>query len=286
MSPSAEGGAGMKEETPCTESELAVFRLTIRDYYRQHRRSLPWRETDDPYAILVSEIMLQQTQVDRVRVKYREFLEALPGFRELAAAELSQVLSLWQGLGYNRRALSLRLCAGAVTERFQGVLPREVTELESLPGIGPYTARAVAAFAFGHPTAFIETNIRSVFIHHFFPKREAVLDREILPLVELALDREEPREWYYALMDYGAMLKKKGVNPGRRSAHHARQSPFRGSNREQRSLILRTILAVPGISRGDIVERAAAEAAVVEGNLQQLEREGFIRQDGGRFWVN
>ena len=267
-------------------SELLTFRRTILDHYRAHGRQLPWRETYDPYAILVSEIMLQQTQVDRVRDKYRQFLAVFPGFSELAAAELSQVLTLWQGLGYNRRAISLRLCARAVVAQFQGALPRELSELEALPGIGPYTARAVAAFAFAQPTGFIETNIRAVFIHHFFPDREKkVLDREILPLVELTLDRREPRDWYYALMDYGAMLKKSGANPGRKSAHHARQSPFRGSNREQRSLILKAILALPGIPQEKIIDDVAAEIGAIDRNLRQLEKEGFIRQECGRFWV-
>jgi A/G-specific adenine glycosylase len=275
-----------KEETSYSESELSTFRRMIWDYFRGHRRSLPWRETFDPYAILVSEIMLQQTQVERVREKYQEFLDAFPTFRELAAAELSCVLSLWQGLGYNRRALSLRLCAVAVLERFGGVLPAEVTELESLPGIGPYTARAVAAFAFGAATPFIETNIRSVFIHHFFPDREGVLDREILPLVDLTLDRHEPREWYYALMDYGAMLKKNRANPSRRSAHHASQSPFHGSNRQQRALILRTILGAPGATRAQVLEAVAGEAAAVQSNLEQLQREGFIREECGRLWIS
>lgn len=275
-----------EESSPkSTEPDLASFQQLIREYYRRHGRRLPWRETGDPYAILVSELMLQQTQVDRVVKKYTEFLEAFPGFRDLAEAELSRVLTLWQGLGYNRRAVSLRLCAQAVVEHFQGALPDDIGELEALPGIGPYTARAVAAFAFARATPFIETNIRSVFIHHFFPEREKVSDREILPLVELTLDRHEPREWYYALMDYGAMLKKVGANPGRQSAHHTRQSPFRGSNREQRSLILRNILASPGITAATLVDGLAADAAGIRRNLQQLEREGFIRQDGGRLWV-
>jgi A/G-specific adenine glycosylase len=267
-------------------SEIAAFQQTIRNYYFEHRRSLPWRETRDPYAILVSEIMLQQTQVDRVRDKYLAFLGTLPTFQALAEADLSQVLSLWQGLGYNRRALSLRLCALSVVESYGGELPRDIRELESLPGIGPYTARAVAAFAFGKATPLIETNIRSVFIHHFFPEHDAVPDGEILPLVEVTLDRDEPREWYYALMDYGSMLKRTGSNPGRRSAHHATQSPFRGSNRERRSLILRTILATPGITKAEVMESVPAEAAAVERNLQQLQREGFIRQDSGSYWVS
>lgn len=269
-----------------TPSEVAAFQQLIRDHYRDHGRSLPWRETRDPYAILVSEIMLQQTQVERVREKYREFLAAFPTLEALARAELSQVLSLWQGLGYNRRAVALRVCAQVVLERFEGKLPREVRELETLPGIGHYTARAVAAFAFGEPTPFIETNIRSVFIHHFFGDRETVRDAEIMPLVELTLDQETPRDWYYALMDYGAMLKKSGINPSRKSAHHARQSPFRGSNREQRGQILRLILATPGVSHSGIIEELAVEPQQVSWNLQKLEQEGFIRQESGRFWVS
>ena len=278
--------AGVARERPvCTEIELAAFRQLIYQHYDSHGRELPWRETYDPYAILVSEIMLQQTQVDRVREKYREFLASFPGFVQLAGAELSRVLSVWQGLGYNRRAVSLRLCAQAVVERFAGTLPEEIGELESLPGIGPYTARAVAAFAFGEPTAFIETNIRSVFIHHFFADGEVVRDSEILPLVELTLDREKPRDWYYALMDFGAMLKKTRGNPGRMSAHHVRQSPFKGSNREQRSQLLRSILAAPGASEAELVSALAAEAASVSRNLEQLEREGFIRKENGGFSI-
>ncbi|WP_224983821.1 HhH-GPD family protein [Geomonas agri] len=268
-----------------TTADLNLFRHTVLDHYRSQGRRLPWRETHDPYAILVSEIMLQQTQVDRVRDKYLEFLAVFPTWQELAEAELSRVLSLWQGLGYNRRAVSLQLCARAVLERFAGTLPCEVAQLESLPGIGPYTARAVAAFAFGIATPFIETNIRSVFIHHFFPDSESVRDAEILPLVELTLDRDDPRQWYYALMDYGASLKRGRANPSRKSAHHVRQSPFRGSNREQRSLILRAILAEPGVPLGRLEEKLTLEGALLARNLAQLEREGFIRQEDGRFWI-
>ena len=273
------------EQANCSETAIAAFRQTILDYYRDHGRSLPWRTTYEPYAILVSEIMLQQTRVERVQKKYVEFLDAFPGFAELARAELSRVLFVWQGLGYNRRAVSLQLCARAVVGRFGGALPREIGALETLPGIGPYTARAVAAFAFGTPSPFIETNIRAVFLHHFFLGREAVTDREIMPLVERTLDLQQPREWYYALMDFGTMLKNTGANPSRMSAQHKRQSPFRGSNREQRSLILRSILAAPGVTRAQLVRDLAAKAETVGRNLLQLEREGFIRQERGRFSV-
>jgi A/G-specific adenine glycosylase len=270
---------------PVEAADLAAFRETVYGYYREQGRRLPWRETRDPYAILVSEIMLQQTQVDRVREKYRTFLDVFPSVEVLAAADLAQVLAAWQGLGYNRRAVALRLCAQTVVERFGGSFPCGIDSLQSLPGIGPYTARAVAAFAFGIPSAFIETNIRSVFILHFFPGAEAVKDSEILPLVELALDREEPRQWYYALMDYGSMLKKTRVNPSRQSAHHTRQSPFRGSNREQRSLLLRSIMASPGIGEEELVGMLAIEKQAARRNLQALEREGFIKRQGGGFAI-
>lgn len=267
------------------EAEIAGFRQMVFDYYQNHGRRLPWRETTDPYAILVSEIMLQQTQVDRVREKYREFLAVFPDLAGLAAADLSQVLAVWQGLGYNRRALALRLTARAAAERFGGELPRGIPELESLPGIGPYTARAVAVFAFGAAVPFIETNIRSVFIHHFFPGKEKVKDSEILPLVERTLDRESPRDWYYALMDLGSMLKRTLGNPGRQSAHHAVQSRFRGSNREQRSMILRAILAAPGITEAQLAQHISAESGSLARNLDQLEREGFIKKEDGRFAI-
>ncbi|GFO68118.1 endonuclease III [Geomonas limicola] len=267
-------------------AEIAAFREVVLDFFATQGRTLPWRETRDPYAILVSEIMLQQTQVDRVKEKYREFLAQFPTLEALAAAELSLVLSVWQGLGYNRRALALKNCAQAVVERLDGKLPADIAQLESLPGIGPYTARAVAAFAFGIPSPFIETNIRSVFILHFFPGAESVHDRDLLPLVEATLLRDRAREWYYALMDYGAMLKRTRVNPGRQSAHHVRQSPFRGSNRERRSLILRNILASPGITHNELAHALPDQAESLAGNLERLEREGFIRREQGGFVIS
>jgi A/G-specific adenine glycosylase len=268
-----------------TPEEVKRFRETVRAWYRANGRSLPWRETRDPYAILVSEVMLQQTQVDRVRTKYAEFLGLFPDITTLARASLKAVLAAWQGLGYNRRAVALKRCAETVAERWGGTLPATVEELESLPGIGTYTARAIAAFAYGQPTVFIETNIRAVFIHSFCHDRQGVHDREIIPLVTRTLDRRNPRDWYYALMDYGVMLKKVHANPGRRSAHHTRQSPFRGSNRELRSRILRAILAAPGITGMELIEGLGTDPAKVRENLCRMEKEGFIEEKGGRFSV-
>jgi A/G-specific adenine glycosylase len=164
--------------------------------------------------------------------------------------------------------------------RFNGQLPATITELESLPGIGTYTARAVAVFAFGIVEPFIETNIRTVFIHVFFPDRDKIADREIMPLVAQTIDHENPREWYYALMDYGVMLKRCRPNPGRRSVHHTRQSPFKGSNRQLRSRILRAIMAQPGISAQSLSEQLDAELQTVERNLESMCQEGFLQKSG------
>ena len=147
------------------------------------------------------------------------------------------------------------------------------------------TAAAIAAFAFDKPTVFIETNIRRVFIHFFFEGRSDVKDEEILPLVERTLDQSNPREWYYALMDYGAMLKKRPQNPNRRSAHYRKQSPFKDSNRQVRGMILKTVIRESGLSEYEIVRRLGKNREMVQKNLVELEKEGFIRRRGKRVTI-
>ncbi len=264
---------------------VTFFQQAIYSRYYFNPRPMPWRETRDPYRILVSEVMLQQTQVERVKPKYSQFLALFPTASDLASASLAEVLHAWQGLGYNRRAVALKRCTEEIQDRFNGCFPTTIHELESLPGIGHYTARAVAAFAFEIPEAFIETNIRTVFIHFFFHGREGVHDREIMPLVLLTLDRNKPREWYYALMDFGVQLKQLYPNPNRRSRHHVPQSKFEGSNRQLRSRMLRAVLESPGISVCDLVEILAAERGAVERNLAAMEREGFLCRTGDRYQV-
>ncbi len=253
-----------------------AFRALVYAVYEVEQRSdLPWRQTRDPYRIMVSEIMLQQTQVARVRVKYEQFLSQFPDTATLAGASLQEVLAVWQGLGYNRRGKALKQAAEEIMSRFGGELPPDPQELRTLPGIGPYTAGAIAAFAFDRPELFIETNIRTVFLHLFFAGRQGVPDREILPVIEATLDRDRPRHWYYALMDYGVRLKQAMTNPGRRSAHHQKQSPFKGSNREVRSRILKSILAKGESGEEDITNELDGDQRVAK-NLTDLEREGFI----------
>ncbi|HIJ86051.1 MAG TPA: A/G-specific adenine glycosylase [Desulfuromonadales bacterium] len=263
---------------------LQQFQNIIYAYHRANPRPMPWRETDDPYRILVSEIMLQQTQVERVKFKYAEFLEVFQSVHDLAAAPLSDVLHSWQGLGYNRRAIFLKRCAEEIVSCYGGQFPRSIAELQSLPGIGPYTARAVAAFAFGIAEPLIETNIRTVFIHFFFHGQEKVSDGEIMPLVATTLDQGNPREWYYALMDYGGMLKQTRPNPGRRSRHHTQQSRFEGSNRQLRSRILREVLGHAGVTLKQLQAMLPVLPEAVAQNLAALQREGFLvkRQRGYR----
>jgi len=185
--------------------------------------------------------MLQQTQVDRVAEKFPLFIERFPTIAALAQADFSEVMQAWQGLGYNRRARFLHEAAKVIVEVHKGRIPKTPDILVTLPGIGPNTAASIAAFGFGYPSVFIETNIRSVIIHHFFPGRDKVADAEIIPLVAETLDRDDPYSWYSAMMDYGTYLKSIHGNPSRRSSHHVKQSKFEGSDRQIRGRIMRAV---------------------------------------------
>ncbi len=265
-----------------TEGEVThhirAFQKVIYDYYENHGRIFPWRETDNPYHILVSEVMLQQTQTERVLQKYEAFIKRFPDFASLATASLQKVLEAWSGLGYNRRAINLKKTAEIVVEQFHAILPSNPTVLMTFPGIGRTTACAIAAFAFHEPVCFIETNIRTVFIHFFFQDKNTVTDSDIMPLVEKALDRSNPREWYYALMDYGVMLKKRYRNLNKKSAHYQRQSPFEGSNRQVRGRILEVLVKNQCIPVSELMRMLGLDCETVEKNLLNLEKEGFIKR--------
>ena len=241
--------------------------------------------TYDPYCILVSEIMLQQTQVQRIMGKYEQFTKVFPDFPSLARAPTCNVLREWQGLGYNRRAMALKRIAQRVMKEFHGNLPASVETLTTFPGIGRATASAIAAFAFHEPTVFIETNIRRVFIHCFFRDKHNIRDSEIIPLVEKTLDTSNPREWYYALMDYGVMLKQQYENPNRRSAHYQRQSPFQGSNRQVRGMLIKILTRQSCVSEREIMEKLQISSDTLKNNLDQLLKEGFVKRERGRYTI-
>lgn len=264
---------------------VKAFRAKILDAYARQGRDLPWRRTRKPYAILVSEIMLQQTQVDRVVGKYGAFLEAFPDFSSLARAPHATLLKIWSGLGYNRRALALKKLAQTVVRELGGRLPSDPEKLALLPGIGPYTAGAVAAFAFNKPVICMDTNIRRVYLHEFFRGRKQVADREILPLLEQTLDREHPRRWYNALMDYGSAIKTPQGNPNRASAQYTRQSPFQNSNRQIRGAIVKALIVESPLTEAQLAKRIAMDREQVNRNLAQLAQEGLIRKRGARYRV-
>ncbi len=256
---------------------MKQFKATVWSYYRKNGRHFPWRETKDPYNILVSEIMLQQTQAPRVVDKYNEFIKAFPDVFLLARAPLKKVLRLWQGLGYNRRAANLHKAAKEIVSQYQGKFPRNYDSLIELSGIGPATAGDIMAFAWNKAVVVIETNIRTVFIHHFFKDKKDIHDKNILPLIEKTLDKKNPREWYYALMDYGAHLKKTLPNPSRRSLHYTKQSPFKGSNRELRSKILKYYLLYGKQSNNIIAESLNARLEDIENNIKTMKKEGLLK---------
>lgn len=279
-----------------TTQQRAAFRRRIRRFYAKHGRTLPWRpprlrpRTDgtlDPYRIAVSEVMLQQTQVPRVISAYRDFLRRFPNIRSLAAAELADVLTAWSGLGYNRRAKMLWRMARVVRDEYNGIFPRDEAELRQLPGIGPYTASAICVFAFNTPCVLLETNIRTVFIHEFFPDAKQVHDDSITPLIQETIDRSNPREWYAALMDYGSHLKRTYGNAGAQSAHHVRQAPFSGSSRQLRGAIVRTLTQKKsGATAKTLARQTNRELAETHTQLEALIREGICKKRGNLYVLN
>ena len=282
-----------RSETGCIKIDdeaVREFRCSVLDFYAGSARDFPWRHTVNPYEILVSEIMLQQTQTERVLPKYEAWLKRFPDAQSLASASLSEVLALWSGLGYNRRARFLQQACRLISERIAkgGTFPDTADELDALPGIGPYTARAVCTFAFNKPEIFIETNIRSVYIFFFFPHEntKGVADKDLLPLIEKTLYRENPRLWYYALMDYGAALKKKVENPSRKSRHYTKQSRFEGSLRQARGAIVRSLVnSASGCALYDIARKENIDSELLEKAAAALAAENIITSDGALYRI-
>ena len=256
------------------------FNAMLSEFYLKNRRPMPWRDDITPYRVVVSEIMLQQTQVPRVLKKFDEFIQIFPDFATLAQASLEDVLRAWQGLGYNRRAKYLLQIAQEIMNRWDGVVPDDPALLQTLPGIGAATAGSIVVFTYDRPVVFIETNVRRVFIHHFFQDRVGVSDKEIYPVLTRTLDRAHPREWYYSIMDYGTFLAGAIENPNRRSRHYAVQSKFSGSDREIRGRILK-ILLEEGPAAGEIIyQKIQSEKERTDRILGQMIYEGLLMRDG------
>jgi A/G-specific adenine glycosylase len=230
--------------------------------------------------------MLQQTQTLRVIPYWKRWMAEWPRPEALAAAPLEEVLRAWSGLGYNRRARALRDSAARIARDYGGKTPEKPEVLLSLPGIGPYTAGAVACFAYNYPSVFIETNIRAVIIHFYFQGRNQVSDKEIFPVLESVMDRKNPRRWYYAMMDYGAALKSVTVNPNRRSAHYARQSRFEGSFRQIRGRALHSLVAQGPAGIEELGKRTGLANEDLYKALEALRKDSMVAEKDGIYLIN
>ena len=258
--------------------EYRQFYNIVMEHYREYgRHDLPWRKNQTPYRVAVSEFMLQQTQASRVAPFFKNWMKQFSSWKILAQASQSEVLRVWKGLGYNSRALRLQKLAQIVVDDYKGRLPKEYEELMKLPGIGPYTAGAIRAFAHNLWTPIIETNIRRIFIHHFFIDRFDVTDSEILEVINDMGEVENHGEWYEALMDYGVALPKLvNHNPNIKSKHYTKQSKFEGSDRQIRGKILGVLLEHKKISQKKLCTVLGEENQRYRKILKALKKEGFL----------
>lgn len=266
-----------------TDREIAAFRRAVWTYYHAFgRHDLPWRKTTHPYRIMISEIMLQQTQVPRVIEKYRSFLKAFPSVRALARAPLKDVLRAWSGLGYNRRAKYLHDAARMIVHEYRGDM--NAATAAALPGIGPYTRAAIRVFAYNEPRTMLETNIRAVYIHHFFPAGKRVHDRDLVELIERCARDEDPRTWHWALMDYGTHVKRLHKNPTRRSASYVMQTKFEGSLREIRGAVIKLLNTG---AHGDLAisKKLQFDEKRVRDALNGLARDGLVLSEKGSWRI-
>lgn len=246
------------------------FQTLVHEKGQQLYRPMPWRDQPTLYYVLVSEMMLQQTQVARVLPKFGKFIQQFPDIQALAAADWPAVLQAWQGLGYNRRAKFLHSAAQAIAA---GAPTTTQADLAALPGIGPNTAGAIMNYTYNHPTPFIETNIRTVYFHHFFAGQNDVTDRQLLEVVARTMPQSAPRQWFWALMDYGAELKRQGKGRVSASRHYKKQSPFAGSLRQMRGEIIRRHAA--GQSLEEITRHLRHDARFTAA-LAGLKRDGLL----------
>ncbi len=256
-----------------TQGEILKFQEKILSWYEENKRELPWRSTKDPYKILVSEIMSQQTQISRVIPKYEAWLQRFPTIKSLAEAPAAEVLRYWSGLGYNRRALNLQKTAQAIVNSGRNALPTSVEELKKLPGIGQYTASAVACFAYDAQIPVIDTNIRKVIAAEFFqgqlPDEKTIADiaREILP-------KGRASEWNQALMDFSSLVLKSVKIP------IAKQSHFKSSDRWYRGQTVKLLLEIKKISFSGLLDYFAdinpIDGERLDALLHKLSKDGLV----------
>jgi len=262
-------------------TQVTKFQDTILSYYKEHKRPMSWRDISNPYKVFVSEMMLQQTQVARVTLKYEEFIKAFPTLKSVAEAPKEEILKIWQGLGYNRRALFIHNACKQILSDHNGEFPADEKTLQTLPGIGPATAGAICAFAYNTPVNFIETNVRAVLLHFFFKNKLNVTDKELLETLKKVTPKDiAPRDWYYALYDYGTHLKKtlgkEKTKLHKQSKHYKKQSKFEGSFRQKRAQILKLKLNEPDISDSEILIILEITPSDFEEVIISLDKDGLL----------
>ncbi|MDR2963728.1 MAG: hypothetical protein LBU90_08890 [Bacteroidales bacterium] len=275
----------MSKKEFLTPQNITDFQQTVLRKGRELYRPMPWRSNPTEYYVLLSEIMLQQTQVARVLIKFEEFTQAFPTIESLAAADFSEVLQHWSGLGYNRRARFLHQTAQKIVDF--GTFPRTVEELVKLPGIGVNTAASILVYVFNQAEVFVETNVRTVFIYTFLSEEQEKIDESVLrSLVEQTLYAENPRQWYWALMDYGTHIKKTEGNFNRLSKMHSTQSKFEGSKRQKRAQILRLLLKEDGCTPEDITRELQYSPQLTAELLEALCKDHMIANRDGLWNIN
>ncbi|MDR2375907.1 MAG: A/G-specific adenine glycosylase [Treponema sp.] len=266
--------------------DISAFQDAVYSHYRKEGRIFPWRKDIRPWGVLVSEFMLQQTQATRVVQYWGKWMEKWPSPKLFHKASMEEALRAWYGLGYNTRCYHLKDCARRIVNEYDGEIPDSPKDLEQLPGIGPYTARAVPCFAYNIPMVFIETNIRAAVLHFFFKDKTGVRDKELISILNTCLDLTNPRKWYYALMDYGAALKKLTPNPNRRSAHYTRQTPFEGSFRQLRGLVIKTLALTGQMGVEELMEHTGIDSQDdMYQVLEALKNEQLVAERGGTYRI-
>ncbi|MEI6757402.1 MAG: Fe-S cluster assembly protein HesB [Chlorobium sp.] len=264
----------MKGKVAVKKQDIELFCQKIFDFYRNNRREFPWRETTDRYAVMISEIMLQQTQAERVVPRFNSWLQHFPDPAYLASAPLRDVLALWSGLGYNSRAVRLHRCANIIMERFGGTVPSQPELLKTLPGIGEYTCRSIPVFADNLDIAAVDTNIRRIIIHEFrLP--EDISAARLQHVAQVLLPAGQSREWHNALMDYGALeltSKKTGIRP------LTRQSKFQGSKRWYRGRLIKELIQREGMFVEEIEEKYASCPWEIDEIIDDLITDGLVER--------
>ncbi|MBR4349580.1 MAG: hypothetical protein IKP99_02525 [Bacteroidales bacterium] len=267
-----------------TSKQIEQFQNTVLKQGEKLYREMPWREDTNPYNVLLSEIMLQQTQVSRVLLKYEEFKSAFPTLQALAEADFQEVLSHWSGLGYNRRARFLHETAKMLVA--QKSFPDDADSLQKCPGIGENTAAAIVVYAFNKPLTFLETNVRTVLIYSFFQEADEKIDEHVLKdLAEQTLYVKNPRKWYWALMDYGTYLKKTEGNFNRKSTKHTIQSKFEGSFRQKRAATLRCLLKNGPMTIDELAETQRIGESLMVEIVETLKKDSLVTEVNNRIII-